>query len=79
MKIIFTEHAKHRMLSRSISKVEVINTLFHPDGTSTQGAKTLAKKIRNNGQLLIVCHVYREGYILVITVVSTSKLTKYLK
>jgi hypothetical protein len=65
------------MEERGIKKSEVIMTVVNPDKLSKTHEKKIAKKIRKNGQLLIVYFVDDSNTAKIITVISTSKLNKY--
>ena len=79
MKIIFSKHAEKRMRERHILKSEVKETILHPEKSGKQDFKNFAMKTRKNGQLLITYYIDKEGVAHVITVISTSKISKYLE
>jgi len=66
------------MEERGISHAEVQDTLQFPTKTTKQGMLFASKRIRINGHLLIVVHLVQEGFVRVITVIDTSKVSKYL-
>ncbi len=78
MQIIFSHHAIWRMAERSITRKEVIETLFWPDKVDKRNDTEAAIKKTKDDQLLIV--IYKEGQNSkkIITVIKTSKLKKYL-
>ena len=78
MKIILSKHAQKRMVERHILKSEVKDALLDPDRSGKQDHKHFAMKTRKNGQLLIVYYLNKHGDAFVITVISTSKTSKYL-
>lgn len=77
MKIVFTKHAENRMKERNISKKEVIETIKNPYKQGKQKEKNFAMKTRKNGHLLITYYLDSKGVAKVITVISTSKISKY--
>jgi len=79
MKIILTNHAKYRMQERKISKSEVVAAILSPDKEGKHDGKSVAMKVRNNMHLLIVYYVTDKMLIRVITVITTSKISKYFK
>lgn len=78
MQLVFTKHAKSRMRERKIGKAEVLNTLLSPDKFFMQGTRSVSIKYRKNKQLLIVYFMYKINKAVIITVISTSKHSKYL-
>lgn len=79
MKIVFSSHAEKRMKERHILKSEVKEAIRDPDKSVKQDFKNFAMKTRKNGQLLITYYIDRKEVVHVITVISTSKISKYLK
>lgn len=79
MKIIFTRHAEQRMIERGVSKKEVEDTLFIPQKSGVKENRHFVMKTRKNGHLLIVYYLDKEGVTQIITVITTSKVFKYLK
>jgi hypothetical protein len=78
MKIIFSQHARNRMVERNISETEVIEAINFPDKAGNQDDKNFAMKIRDNKQLLITYYIDKSGITKIITVITTSKISKYL-
>lgn len=78
MQIIFTKHALERMKERKISEKEVKNTIKNPLHKSKDKNRFLAFKLRNNKQLLLVHYVLEGDKIIVVTVISTSNISKYI-
>jgi hypothetical protein len=85
-KIIFSNHARARMEERSIPKKIVIGAINDPDKiekSARGGCRFLIKKIyfnKNAGKdhlLMIICEILN-AKINVITVIDTSKISKYL-
>lgn len=82
--IIYSDHALERMAERKIFPQEIINALQNPISKRYDEEEKIhaAMRIRTNGYLLIVIYkiVYTDyGNIhLIITVISTSKIKKYL-
>lgn len=79
MKIVFSKHAKIRMTERKITKQEVTETILNPEKSGKQQDKHFAMKTRKNGQLLITYYIDKQKTVHVVTVISTSKVNKYLK
>lgn len=79
MKIVFSRHAEKRMRERRITKSEVREAILNPDRFGEQDFKNFAMKTRKNGQLLIIYYTDKQKVAHVITVISTSKISKYLK
>lgn len=67
-----------RMKERSISQFEVKKTIQSPEKHQRQGSKHIAMGIRNNQHLLIVYYAEANKIVRVITVITTSKTSKYL-
>ena len=79
MHIVFSNHAEKRMKERNILKSEVKETIFNPEKAGKQDFKNFAMKTRKNGQLLITYYIDKHEVAYVITVISTSKISKYLE
>lgn len=79
MKVIFTKHAKARMKEREVTHAEVVGAMAEPEFLTHKSGQTVFKKIRKNGQLLIVYVVQKGSVARIVTVITTSKLLKYLK
>lgn len=87
MKIIISLHAKQRMLDRNISHEMIYNALLRPDeiGQDKNNEKRfVAKKIyfdsnTRKKHLLLIIYEEVKTAINVITIISTSKIDKYLK
>ncbi|MBI4235125.1 DUF4258 domain-containing protein [Candidatus Peregrinibacteria bacterium] len=79
MKIVFSKHAENRMNERQISKNEVKEAILFPNKSGKQDHKNFAMKTRKNDQLLIAYYIEEEGVAHVITVITTSKISKYLQ
>jgi hypothetical protein len=79
MKIILTQHAKTRMKERKITRTEVFDAISNPDALTRKAGQTVFKKIRKNGQLLIIYIAEEYAAAHIVTVITTSKLSKYLK
>lgn len=79
MILVFSHHAEKRMQERHILKSEVKEAILTPDKHGKQDSKNFAMKTRKNGQLLITYYIDKQEVIHVITVISTSKINKYLK
>jgi len=87
MKIVLSEHARRRMKERNISYIQVYSALLQPDKVEvdkTNPGRFLAKKVYAINKavrkhlLLVFYELYPElDRAEVITVVSTSKISKY--
>jgi len=87
MQIIFSEHARKRMEERDISYIQVHSALVQPDKVEvdkTNSNRFVAKKVyvinkAGRRHLLLVFYEVRprRNRIEVITVVGTSKISKY--
>lgn len=82
MKYILTAHAEFRMKERGISSSLLEDALRHPTAIAKdpKGNILLKKTYRKHGQLrllLIVCRM-KGDIALVITIIDTSKVRKYL-
>ena len=89
MRVIFSHHALLRMKERKISKQDVYKTLLQPlavEKDKNSNNRFVAKRIYHStitttNQLLLVFYEVdgeEVEILLVITVVSTSKIDKYL-
>lgn len=81
--ILVSYHAAMRMKERKINISEIRAALEKPDSKARENNICISKKIRPSGHLLIVVYkvVYTDygQYELIITVITTSKITKYFK
>jgi hypothetical protein len=77
MRIILTNHARQRAKQRGVSIAAIWDCILRPDdidvGTDTRCYKKIAGR-----QLLLVYTKDADGNIVVITVIKTSKMGKYL-
>lgn len=85
MKITFSVHALTRMRERLITRREVYLTVLHPDRLEIDHksqwrylAKRVARNASGKSRLLMIIYELREETIEVVTVISTSKIDKYL-
>ena len=84
MRIFLSKHAQKRMRERNISSKQVRAVIVQPDAIATDQTQTqrrIAKKLcRQHAKecLLLVIYEMRNKDIHVITVISTSKIEKYL-
>ena len=86
MKLIFWGHARERMQERGITIKDVRLTLLHPDQLDVDKSdhhRLLAKRLYKNSrigarQLLMVVYEVHGHAIEIVTVVSTSKIDKYI-
>ena len=67
------------MIERGVSKREVEDTLYMPQKSGVKENRRFAMKTRKNGHLLIIYYLDKEGVAQIITVITTSKVFKYLK
>ena len=67
MNIIFTEHAKSRIMKRKITEDEVLNTIKHPEILSKREGKYYAQKDIGRGKIEVVYTII-DKYINVITI-----------
>lgn len=83
--IIFTNHALERMKERFIGKKTVIGAINNPDKIerSFQNPSQILikklyfnKKLKKDHLLMIICET-KQKYIKVITIIDTSKISKY--
>ena len=85
MKIVFTKHSLERAEERAISKKELRDAIYFPDRideSSQNNNRFLIKKIYYNEKLradhllMIICEKEKE-IIKIITIIDTSKISKY--
>ncbi len=67
MKLIYTNHAKKRMLQRNIPEKEVLEIIEFPEYTLKRGEEIEAYKKINNVMTKVV-YVIKENYIKIITI-----------
>lgn len=76
--ILMSTHARQRMETRKISEREILNALNFPDKKLLNNGMNVSMKKRGNKHLLIIIHREIGKYQKIITVIDTSKITKYL-
>ena len=85
MKIVFTKHSLERAKEREISERELKYAILHPDKidkSSQNNKRGLIKKIYYNKKLeadnllMIICEKEKRS-IKIITIIDTSKISKY--
>ena len=85
MKFVFTKHSLKRAEERAISKKELRDAIYFPDKidkSSQNNKRFLIKKIYYNKKLkadhllMIICEK-KEETIKIITIIDTSKISKY--
>lgn len=85
MKIVFTKHSLERAEERAINKKDLKDAIHFPDKideSSQNNRRFLIKKIYYNEELkaehllMIICEK-EEGIIKIITIIDTSKISKY--
>lgn len=86
MKVVFTDHAKRRMRERGLVQKEVIDHVTHPDSiepSTKDQRRFLVKKIyfnkvhKKDRLLMVVCE-QEDSALVVVTVIDTSKIGKYI-
>jgi hypothetical protein len=76
--LLFSGHARLRMTERKIKEAAIIETLSNPDNLIEEnGQYTAVKQFGNT--VLVVVYTKSDNIDFVITVISSSKLAKYLK
>ena len=78
MIIKLSHHAVIRSIKRKIEFSEIENTILEPKRVKLKQDCIIAMKLRKNGHLLMVYYTIQSGYVIVITVIETSKIDKYL-
>ena len=78
MPINYSLHAFRRISERGVHPKEVESTIYFPDKLVEKDDAMVAMKMRENNHLLIVIYSAYKGRYNVITVISTSKVNKYL-
>ena len=76
--IVFTKHALERMKQRGISREEVIRAIESSQKTVQDTLGHSIAQLQEDGRILRVFYVQRNGDLLVITTYRSSK-TKYLE
>lgn len=71
MKLIYTSHAKKRMLERDITEKDVLEIIEFPEYTLKRGGEIEAYKKINNIMTKVV-YIVKESYIKIITVYPLS-------
>lgn len=79
MRIVLSNHARMRAEMREITFEQIIDCITNPDKiTEEKDNKFCYKKLDNNLKSLLLCYsIDNEGTIVVITVIKTSKVSKY--
>lgn len=86
MKVIFSQHALRRMVERGIRRSDVLRAIREPDKVEVsriEENRFLAKKVYRNLRLgkdhllMVICERVA-GEIHIVTVVDTSKISKYI-
>ncbi len=80
MRIILTNHARLRAAQREVSFEQIVDCITNPDQISEEADDKLRyKKLQYSGTHLLLCYtVNQQGDIVVVTVIKTSKIGKYL-
>lgn len=85
MKIVFSNHSLERAKEREISRKDLSSAIFYPDKvdqSSKDGKRFLIKKIYHNKKLksdhllMVICEKDKD-ILKVITIIDTSKISKY--
>lgn len=77
MRIILTNHARQRAQQRGVSIAAIWDCVLHPDSVEDTGDRYCYKKVAGK-YLLLVYTKDADGNIVVITVIKTSKVEKYM-
>jgi hypothetical protein len=77
MRIILTNHARQRAKQRGVSIAAIWDCVLHPDSVDGDTDSRCYKKVAGH-QLLLVYTKDADGNIVVITVIKTSKIEKYM-
>lgn len=86
MKVIFTEHAKKRIRERNLSIKKVKTFIANPDSiepSSKNSRRFLLKKLyfhprfQKQHLFMAICEQEKEGLVIV-TIIDTSKIKKYI-
>lgn len=78
MRIILTNHARLRAKERDISFLEIVDAMLNPDVVDEQGNNISCFKKKKEEKLLLVYTKDEEWNRIVVTVIKTSKIDKYL-
>ena len=78
MRIILTNHARIRANERGITFEEISETILHPDHVTQQDKEIFIFKKLKNQYLYLVYSKDENGDWVIITVLKTSKIEKYL-
>lgn len=85
MKMILSDHTRKRMRERSLEDEDIRMALLYPDRLEvdrTDNHRLLAKRVYDSKtgtrQLLMVVYEVNNDIVEVVTVISTSKIRKYL-
>jgi hypothetical protein len=78
MRIILTNHARIRANERGISFEEISETILYPDYVTQQDKEIFIFKKLKNQYLYLVYSKDENGDWVIITVLKTSKIEKYL-
>ena len=57
MKIIFTNHAEHRLIKRKILKQDVLDAIKYPNKIIKKHGKYYFQKVLRRGKIEIVCEI----------------------
>ena len=81
MRIVLSNHARMRAQMRDITFEEIIDCITNPDQISEEEDQKLCyKKLTNQDRQILLCYTIEDdGSILVITVIKTSKVSKYFQ
>lgn len=86
MKLVYTKHARRRMAERGLTTSDIEHAIAFPeriDRSTMSASRFIIKAVYRNhrfGQthlLMVICERSRKE-VLVITIIDTSKITKYL-
>ncbi len=81
MRIVLTNHARLRAAQRGISFEQIVDCITNPDQISEEpDNKYCYKKLLNSASYLLLCYtVNKKGKIVIVTVIKTSRISKYLE
>lgn len=77
MRILLTNHARLRATQRGVSFEQIVDCILNPDQISIEPDSKVCYKKLSNMSLLLCYTTDKNGDIVVITVIKTSKISKY--
>ena len=81
MRIVLSNHARMRAEMRGVSFEQIVDCITNPDQIDNEpDNKICYKRLLNQDKSLLLCYtVDNDGTITVVTVIKSSKISKYLK